>query len=520
MKIGSSNPTPSKGFTFTLSIVLLSITLIAMAVFSREWRASQQASFTEILPSESQRIDSRIASDVSKMFGASADVEKQNATSASIDVTGQMPFQKEGSPLAHMDDYSQSLSSSMRASGYAAVLSTNGLSKSNATVLTFTLNGSLEYSNDGPYDIAAYYHPQGAAPAEIYVTIACNKTASSVDPLSIVGSNQTSGGYYYHINYTETSSGKTYIVDCHSPEESNTSLSIQYPDLSQIFFESSFSGSNARNRTSIHYTKSPGGFLILAFDANGTLRDYSLSGNNLSLALAPSAPTWEAEGCKNGGCYEFDGSNDFMSGDNLQLFETELPPSLGIERISNGTFENFTGGLGNNSSSWLGWSKLNSDPSHVAFHATNISVTGFAVEISNDGLAAGSNDLWQNASNLWENTPYTLSLWSKGPGGRYRIVDMTNSSLPYYLQGGGSWSTAPYDIPTGANATYIRSVNQFSLRLNSSAVRIELLPSASAGDVYYDSVSLKRTDGQNSGFESYYYDTGPGGTGFVPEATK
>ena len=513
-KPAGGGPFKNKGFTFTLSIVLLSITLIAVAVFSREWRASQQVSFTEILPSEAQRIDERVASDMGKMFGAGAEMETKNQTTASVGTFTQAPFKKEGAPLAQIDDYSQSLSSSLRASGYEAVLATNNLGASNATVMVFFGNGSLEHSNDGPYDVSAYFHPTGANPSEIYATIICNKTASDVSPLSIIGGGQDGGGYYYRINYTELSSGKTYIVDCRSPSGSDTSLTISYPDLSQVFFDSSFSLSNSRNSTSVHYTKSPGGYLIVPFDSNQSglnqpLRDYSLFENSLSLGNGTAgnaySPTWTASGCKSGGCYQFDGASQYISGEGIGLFDSEIPAPLGMELISNGEFESFNSTLG----IWFYWTKT--IVGGVAFNATDDSATGSAVKISNDGSGGGSS-LRQTAARLLGNTPYSLSFSSKGAGGRYRVVDSTNPSAEAYLHSDGTWG-ASAELPTNAGETYLQAMTQFSLPANSSRVRIELLPAATNGTVYYDSVSIKQATGQNGGFESWHYDTG-----FSPEA--
>lgn len=506
----------SKGFTFTLSIVLISITLLAMAAFSKDWRAGQQESFTEILPSEALFTDQRVSSDLAKMLGASALVEKENGTTASLDLSVQMPFKKEGASLADMAGYAESLSSTLRTAGFEAVLSASGINGSNATVMSLFGTGTLVQSNGGPYDTAAYYHPTGTSPSEVYVTISCNRTGGDVGTLSVAGANQT-GGYYFHLNYTE-SGGRQYLADCISPPESNTTLSIIHSDLSQIFFESSFSQNNSRNRTSLHYTKSPSGFLILPFDENGTPIDYSIFENNLSLGDGAASPTW-ASSCKSGGCYEFDGVDDYISGANLIVFESELPPLLGIERVSNGTFENFTGIADDGiTDSWPAWSITNPDPAAVFFDATNDSVTGYAVKIINLGGAAGDNHISQAISDLWENTAYTLSFQSKGLGGGFRIVDATNASAEKYLQAGGTWDAASADLPTNANSSSYRNVaKQFSLAMNSSVVRIEFLPNGTTGNVSYDSITMKQSAGQNSGFESYYNDTGPAGTGFVPE---
>ena len=513
------------GFTFTLSIVLLAITLMAVASFAQEWRKSQQVSFTEILPSESMRLQERVAAGVGQMVQADGSVKSGNA-STTLSVSSSQPFKREGESLAQISDYSESLPSNLRNLGYEAVLDANKISGSSSAVIVTSDNGSLVHSNDGAYDVTSFYQPNGFVPSAIYATISCNKQATSVGDISSVGGSGSGGGQYYAINYTEPS-GRSYFRNYYASPGSNTTLSITYPDNTLLYFDSRFSPSG-QNRTSIHYTKSSSGALILPFSQNstGAVRDYSRFSENVTLADGGNAPTWKS-GCSRGGCYQFDGAGDYMYvPGGVRFTDSEIPMPLGAEKITDPWFETFGGeaapddGVGDE---WYYWHAEGDGASDI-FDATQDASTAqsyYSVRAIAAPESAGTASIYQEVEGISPSTPYVLSFWSKSAGGsagRYRLeiqADPVNGVERQCLESDGTWAVAcnAYFSSAPSTAAYSRTTREFMMPPGASPASlysvpltliVRLYPPSPSGEVDYDSVSLKQSAGMNGGFESYY----------------
>lgn len=497
-----------RGFTFTISMLLLCLTLIAMAAFAQEWRMSQQSSFTRMLPAEAYRLQERIAADAGEMLGAKASLKKTSQNTAAAGVSVQLPFKKEGEPLARMNDYSSSLAYSLRNLGFEAVLSANNISGSNATVMTISGTGRLDFGNNGGSDVATLYHPLGWVPTGINVTMVCDKAARGIGPLSMQELSAYAGPAYY-VNYSEKS-GRNYLANNTTAKQGTAAFAINYDDGSVLSVASYVLSSASRNYTSISYTKSPRGYLILPFEQNATVspgdvRDYSPHAHNLTLGggNGNAAPAWLAS-CKFRGCYSFDGSNDYMAGPTLNLTESAAEFAPGADRIDDGDLESgsFNPDNGISDDDWDYW-KIKKKAG-VLFDSTKTSHSGdIAVKI---GAGSEKNYFYQKLDIL-ENVPYTLSFWTRsenGAGsGRYTITDKTAGN---YLQEDGSWG-GEYYFDSGVTAAEYQQVSrQFALPVGSTSLQIELVASE-LGTVYFDTVSLRQTAGLNGGFEYYYPDT-------------
>lgn len=491
----------NRGFTFTVSVLIISITLISMAAFSQEWRRSQQASFTELLPSEASRVQEGVSADFAQMSSASASVRRPSASTASVEISASLPFKKEGAQLADAAEYSASLPMVLRGKDFEAVVSAAGFSGSNATVMRFFDSGELAENNSGPHDVLTYYHPIGDAPANITLAIFSNKEYVSAGELLIVNASGSGDGCNYTITYSE-GSGRGFSRTASAAKTSNASLTISYLDGTQLRIESNFSPSLARNFTRIYYTKSPGALLVLPLDQNATT-DYSQFAVSMSLGggVAGQSPQWVSD-CRAGGCFSFDGSNDFISASNLPLAESAVEFAQGPERLANGGFEATSG------SYWANWSVENVDD---LIYDSSTAHSGSHAALMYPGSEA-DNFIYQQAGNLLENTQYTFSFWSSGAAARYRIIDSTTG---LYLQAGGGWGSA-YTFTGSSSAGFAKTARAFSLPLGSSSATAYLMP-PSSGTVYYDDASLRSSPGMNGGFEYYYKDIGPGGSGFVPE---
>ena len=539
-KAGRTIPLPQQqggrlGFTFTLSIVLLSITLIAVAAFAQEWRKSQQVSFTEILPSESVRLQERVAAGIGQMMQADGSIKSDNASTV-LSISTQQPFKREGEALAQVSDYSESLPSNLRNLGYEAVLDANKISGSNSTVIVTSSNGSLVHSNDGAYDVTTFYQPRGFVPNTIYVSISCDKQAASVGEITSASGSGSGPGQYYVVNYTEPS-GRSYLRNYYATPNSNTSMSITYPDNTLLYFDSRFSQSG-QNRTSIHYTKSSAGALILPFNQNATsvVRDYSLFRENLTLASGNNAPIWMAD-CSRGGCYKFDGTGDYMSvPGGVGLTDSEVPLSLGNEKVSDPWFETFGGepspddGL---SDEWYYWrieGPVTPEAKDIfdATYGANAQ-SYYSVHAISKPESAGTANIYQLVRDVSPSTPYTLSFWSKSLGssvGRYRVEiqsDPVNGVAKQCLEPEGSWAAAclTYFYTLPSTAAYSRTTKEFMTPAGSAPTSPYLVPltliirfypptppASGTADVFYDSVSIKQSAGMNGGFESYYSESG------------
>jgi len=524
-KASSMKPGSKNGFTFTLSIVLLAITLLAVASFAQEWRKSQQVSFTEILPSESVRLQERVAAGVGQMVQADGSVKSDN-TSTLLSISTSQPFKREGESLAQVADYSESLPSNLRNLGYEAVLDANKISGSNSTVIVTSNNGSLVHSNEGAYDVTTFYQPRGFVPNTIYATISCGKQATSVGDITSVGGTGGTGQYYV-INYTEPS-GRSYLRNYYAAPNSNTTLRITYPDNTLLYFDSSFS-QTGQNRTSIHYTKSSSGALILPFNQNatGVVRDYSLFKENVTLAGGSSAPAWKQD-CSRGGCYYFDGTGDYMYvPGGVGLTDSEIPMQLGTEKVIDPWFEAFSipanpdDGV---SDDWYYW-KIENGGDNDFFDATQSGAQSYySVHAVSSSQSNGLSNLRQTVQGMTPSTPYTLSFWSKtvgGSAGRYRLevqADAVNGVEKQCLEQDGTWSTACLTyLYTAPSAAYSRTVKEFMMPSGSSpstpysvpltlVIRLypPLPPGSGSAEAYYDSASLKQSSGMNGGFESHY----------------
>jgi hypothetical protein len=510
-KAGKKQAGTPRGFTFTISIVLLSITLIAMALFSQEWRKSQKVSFTELLPAETARLEERVSSDLGALLGADARVTK-TSTSVSVDLSTQMPFKKEGSPIADMGDYASSLPASLRNTGAEVVLSANEINGSNASVVRVSDTGQMVYSNDGPFDVATYYHPLGWQPTTLFASIACGKDASVIGSFTVAGGTASTDNMYYRLAYVDAAGTMTRELNTHIGNHT-AALSVSYPDGTQLSFLSQFSDGTPQNYTSISYTKSPRGAVILPLDlnsTNGTLRDYSENNLVFYLGQNDAAPTFQ-QSCKSRGCYSF-GGNDYIQRPAISLTDTELNFSQGSELLTNGGFDDV---LGTYPQSWTGWSVENQAPEYVFIESAAGGASGYAVMFANPMNYAGLDFyVYQTVSSLQENTFYTLSFLSKGTGGRYSIYDPTAGK---YLQADGSWGANLYMAPTGASeGAYGAVTKEFALPLGSISARASFYAS-DISTAYYDSVSLKRFGGLNGGFEQYYQAEGSGGSGWEPE---
>ena len=536
-KAGRTIPLPQQqggrlGFTFTLSIVLLSITLIAVAAFAQEWRKSQQVSFTEILPSESVRLQERVAAGIGQMMQADGSIKSDNASTV-LSISTQQPFKREGEALAQVSDYSESLPSNLRNLGYEAVLDANKISGSNSTVIVTSNNGSLVHSNEGAYDITTFYQPSGFVPSTIYATISCDKQAASVGDMASVGGTGSGAGQYYVINYTEPS-GRSYLRNIYAAPNSNTTLSIIYPDNTLLYFDSQFSQAGS-NRTSIHYTKSSSGALILPFNQNatGVVRDYSLFRENVTLANGSNAPAWKAD-CSRGGCYQFDGTGDYMSvTGGVGFTDSEVPLPLGKEMISDPWFEAFREAPApdnNMSDVWYFWNNDGVVPGPGAKDIFDAALLGaqsrYSVHAISTPESTGSASIYQDVRGVSPSAPYTLSFWSKSVGasaGRYSLEIPENTpnigDVRRCLDSSGAWTSAclTYFTTAPSTADYSRTTKEFMMPSGLSptspytvplTLRVRFYPPyLPSGEVYYDSVSLKQSAGMNGDFESYYVES-------------
>ncbi|MEM4348089.1 MAG: hypothetical protein QXN37_00785 [Candidatus Anstonellaceae archaeon] len=483
-----------KGFTFTISILILSITLIGMALFSQEWRKSQRTAFTELLPSEIARIEEQVSSDLAAVLGTKADIRKTQS-SIHLTVSSTLPFKKEGHPIANLYEYAATLPENLRNSGVEAIL-VSWINGSNAFIMNISESGGLFYSNDGPNDVIIYYHPLGWQPISIYATVNCSKSATNIGAFSVSGGQAGSDNLYYNLKYVDNIGTKTRFTN--TPVSNHiATLQISYPDGTILLFVSNFSGLLSRNYTSISYTKSPSGALVLPLDSpasNMKVRDYSLYGLDFTVGGGQNTPLFKLS-CKSQGCMEFTG-NQYMYRNNFSLTETEIIFPQGSELVSNGDFEDRNGIPPN---IWPSWVVENNYPEDVYIGPALIQ-NNWAAEISNpQGYASVDFYIYQNVY-LSENSFYTLQFLSQGQNGKYSIFDRSKGK---YLQADGSWDSSEHLFETGVNSDFIRITKEFLLPLGSSEVTLKFF-AAESGDVIYDAVSLKQSSGLNGGFEQYY----------------
>jgi hypothetical protein len=500
-----------KGFTFTLSMVILTLTLVAVATFAQQWRKDQQAFYTEIMPSESMHLRERVASDLGQMLMLDASLQRNNDSTTDLTFKVTEPFKREGLSIARMSDYSQSLPANLRNLGYEAVFSANNITGSEATVMHTTNNGSLVYSNNGPYDVATFYYPSGMAPQVIHADILCDKLSSTVSDLAVESNANSGYGYYYVVNYSELG-GRNFVKTYYAPMESNATMSVIYPDSSLLYFESRFSPSLGSNRTSVHFTKSSGGALILPFDTNstGVIRDYALFPGNISLAPGASAPEWSPDCGRGTGCYYFNGKNNsvYMAG-GLSLTDAEVPAPIGSERIADPWIEAFDAPISpgdGQSDDWTWW--YYNASSTTVFDAEVVQAqSGASLRVTSSDYNS-SACFYQTVGMISPASPYVFSFWTKGGGARYQL----KLSGDICLAADGNWTAGACGgmFATNPSSDYVRVTRAFVTPANQyPSLTVRLCPATGANqNVYYDSVTLKKAPGMNGGFENYYYQSG------------
>ncbi|MCX6770355.1 MAG: hypothetical protein NT051_06835, partial [Candidatus Micrarchaeota archaeon] len=398
------------------------------------------------------------------------------------------------------------------------------VSGSRATAVSFTGNGSLALSNNGSYDIAVYRHPDGVLPSAISFIANCSQNASSVGEFKPDPSSSSPNGTHYSF-LLEDGTGRTYFRESYFPSSANASINALFEDGALLFLASEFS--QAENKTSIHFTKSPGAVLILPFDSNdggSFARDYSPADLQIASGSGIAEPQFTEENCTYGGCVLFNGEGQYLSINSSPIPERAVQYIPGVQRTADGELEHLMPGYAPNdyiSDDWSNWTEVSN--SNVSFLATNLSsLHGNALNISRTGVPSNDPRVYQKVFNMLNNVPYTLSFYSRGDGssqGRYRI-----QSAHGYLQPGGAWGAGAYNFSTGVSSAAFQKVEvNFTLPVTDEtgdAIFVELLPPGSDGYAIFDSVSLKRTEEANGGFEYFYYESGSSGSTFTSETSS
>lgn len=509
----------SKGFTFTASMLILSITLVAMAAFAFEWRNSQQASFSALSPSDNIRVQERISADFYQMLGVSAKAEQQGAQDV-VKVGGQFPFKKEGAPLADASEYANSLPYIFRNSGFEAVVAASGIDGSSADVITVANGASVSLSNAGATDTVAYSHPAGRAPSDVYVTIYCDKEGATAGNPVVNGNQSNPSGPTYHLNFTDAGNAN-FSFDNTSVQGGSLSFAAHYPDGSVFSFGSDFSGEGS-NTTSFSYSKSPGAALVLPFDADPptvhSVTDYSPYSNDFTEGdgIPSHIPMWMGTGCKYLGCFSFNGQGQLLVGGNVSITDSMQYFSEEEERIANGGFESYNGTQNDDvTDTFAGWEIHNTDGDNMIFDSSMVSHNGTnALSIWNKVPGpAGDDYASQTVTGLLWNSWLHLSFWAGGSTVRYRLFEPSSSR---YLQADGTWEPSQYNFSSGIPIPYSNIVREFRLPENASSVSVQLLfatTTAQGGFVdttntaVFDDVSLKSMNKVAGDFESYYNDT-------------
>ncbi|GEM_PF-1871152 len=500
-----------KGYTFTISIILISAAIITLAAFALEWRKSQgQAQANLAHATQALRLSGIIGYDFSSLIGQSTQISK-NGTHASVSLQTTFPFSKEGLALANLSKYSRQIPMLVKEHPYELVLVSNGFMGQQATVVNLPDSGAYSHSNNGQNntDNISYTHPQGWSPAYIDLSIYCEKNYESIVPLA------ASGGGSPAINYTVAYSdlGSKETTSILADPVSITSYSVNFSDGTNLSFISNLSADG--NLTTVSYTKSPSAHLVLTFDSNvsstdtGAILDYSQFANNMTLGggTQANAPLWEP-GCIRGyGCYRFDGSDDYINRSNIDFTQAEVsfPPTANL--LSNNDFETYEGTQDDGETdTFENWGMENPTAPNIYFDSTATAQSGSnAVKIYSTD-SPDTDRIYQQVS-LVQNARYMVSFWTRGDGsttGKYRVYDEDTGN---YLQDDGSWSGEATPLDTGVSgSTWQQIEKEFVVPTGSSTIDIEFVPATSGGDeyiFYVDNVTFYNSTNFNGGFEYY-----------------
>ena len=505
-----------RGYTFTLSVILIAATIIAAAEFAREWsRIRDSVPVASLAGAVLASEQARMAGDLAAILGAGARLQK-NSTHTSIMIAGSFPLKKEGLIVADVQSYARKLPGLLRNHlQMEAVLSADAVAD-NATVLLLPWGGAVSYDNNMSYgnDQMQYVHPVGSAPAVISLSIYCGKNQSR----NISGPLIAGGGIgtvNYSIAYSDMA-GSSYgsVV---AVQTSDVIYSVSFSDGSNLSMVSNLSSAGGgANQIKLSYTKSPGAYVVLPFDGNvssgtGAVIDYSPFGNNFTLGGGKTAnsPQWVTQ-CHSGGCYHFNGSSQFINSPHLNFTGSALNFSNGPELLLDGGLESYKGTAGDGvTDDWRpNWTVSTSG---AVFDATvwpqNVHSGSSAVNISGGTRPGASDMIYQEVPGLSPATKYALSFWTKGDGthsAKYSVMDNVGGTS-YYLQSDGTWTPTVTILDSGVTGTtYAQVSTAFQLASGSGGtIQIQFLQAVKNSIYYLDDVSLKNASGLNGGFEDY-----------------
>jgi hypothetical protein len=522
MKLPALSPNPSsKGFTFTISIILLSITLVSLVTYSEEMKNENARVFAPAVSSGGAAAASRVSYAAGELLRTSLSIEKESGNSTKSGLLARFPLAKEGYPLCDMRAFSAGLAYSMGGALVEPVVQSSAISGSSAVVANFSTGAYAYESNNGSMDIVSLYHMPGIFPHEIAIVANCSGNASDVGQFELANST-SSLSVRYSFNLTD-GTGASHYRELLAPNSSNATLAAHFADGTLLYLDSRLSPAG-QNYTSIHYTKSAQATLVLPFDENSSVsaRDYSQYGLMATLGTGEAAPSWQDSDCPAGGCYNF-GENDSISIASGNKILADFAPRYpgGPQRLSNGGFEILPAGFAANDSTpdnWTSWSITNRDANITFFAVNNSSHFNSSVRMVKIGGQQNDTRLSQTAYFLQPNALYTLSFYSRGDGyeeSRYRVYDSTNGN---YLRADGTWG-ALANLSTNVTSTQFALVERnFTTPFQYISLEVQLLPPENAGEAYFDTVLLSRSEGLNGGFEYFFLDNGSLGATLRPEA--
>jgi len=216
-----------KGFTFTISVIIISLTLISMVSFSKEWQKQQAGAYNEVLPSQSSRLQERIAIDISSILGVSS-AFRASPVLVQAEYIAAFPFKREGAGVADLSGYSKYLSSSLSNQGFEVILAANGLVGSRAAVMAVSDSGQIIHDNGNENDTSIFISPNDLVPTGVSFNVSCpSKSASSVGDFAVLN-GPTGSGMAYELYYFDSSGSRSSAES--AGLENHVSLSVAYAD--------------------------------------------------------------------------------------------------------------------------------------------------------------------------------------------------------------------------------------------------------------------------------------------------
>jgi hypothetical protein len=311
----------SLGFTFAISAIIISLTLLSLSEFKSEWIRMTDYSLQDKTPSFIF-LKSKISQDLSEIFKVKGNAVREYSLGSLTfyNLSINFPFDREGVNLSKkLSKYA----SSYRSENIGISIFSN-LSGEYKKAIIFSDNASLSLTNELPLDVVVFRGPNSGVPRSINIVV---KTSNIIESEPKFFQQSLGGASSVGYNFIISDSLENHIFQISFQETlyHNDTFYVKFVDGSELIIQSSYPPFFIY----AYYTKSPSSYLVLPFDFPAPLKDYS----KFNHSFAYSNVYITNSDCIFGDCLVFNPSSQINSSIPFQISVSHI-------NIDNGDFEN------------------------------------------------------------------------------------------------------------------------------------------------------------------------------------